>query len=411
MAFISAISNAVQAKRHAAMMREMNEQQAETTRMYMEQMDKQREQDAKNFERMMDRMDGKSQNNDDLFKTLEDDSAQKGANGSGGATAGGCEGPQCGAAAGGGAKGADGAGQTGPQAADAVGTPKNTEAPGGGEGAGSAGGPGFATAERPKNGAVDKIVEALREFAEGKGASGAEGDSGKAGDAGEKGGLKGKIDELIELLQEMLGKKEDADGPAESDGAGGKSGGCGDGAQGAGEKGAGAGADDKFDRDAALDEYSDKVDRAVERGQLTEEEGARLKGQMEGKASEGGGNAEDFDTANQNLDALAGIDSKADEVRGEIDTRVGNGELSPDAGKKAHGLIDEAEAQAKAAVLDGVDADKATGKTDAEVLSSLDDKLEKLDGDLNKLAYGQAEREAVMASQQKSAEMATLDWG
>ncbi|WP_282096240.1 DUF2680 domain-containing protein [Epibacterium ulvae] len=155
-----------------------------------------------------------------------------------------------------------------------------------------------------------------------------------------------------------------------------------------------------------LDNASNKVDKLVDQGVMTEAEGDKLKNQMERQFQRAEDKLvdnpkafdkmelPDFKGMAGKLDKLQDITKQAEENKNEVDQRVASGEISAEDGEKIKNRIDAAVEKAKQAILDPDNSNDAVDKrpaqnsqqvSDDKVLEDVDKYLDKVDDNLNRI--------------------------
>ncbi|MGL6210830.1 MAG: hypothetical protein ACRC14_13485 [Paracoccaceae bacterium] len=143
-----------------------------------------------------------------------------------------------------------------------------------------------------------------------------------------------------------------------------------------------------------------KVDARVESGDLSKDEGAKLKATMDEKVdavqngeADADGLMTEIGKLDRKINNLSKLDDRAAEVTKEIDQRVKDGELSQEAGDKAKADIKENVSNTRETLLDldgantsAKGADGETPKRDWEVRRETVATLDEIDGHLDKLA-------------------------
>lgn len=250
--------------------------------------------------------------------------------------------------------------------------------------------------------------------------------------------LASKIDTLIDLLKEVLGKRNEGgekagDKTSDADKA------IADANKHYDNAGKGSSSDGLGDKVSDLKKL---IQALIDKGIISQSEGEKLmqaldKGQADevAKALDGGGNngggapqaqgagapaqgggapqaqgagqanptqgapqsfGAQVDALGPQLEKLSQLTGQANEVKGEIDQRVKAGELTLDAGNAAKGDIDRGLEDAKRAVLQLGDSNDVHGSkiSDDQILGSVGDKLGAMDKNLDKLAASDGKADA-----------------
>ena len=188
-----------------------------------------------------------------------------------------------------------------------------------------------------------------------------------------------------------------------------------------------------------------EIDARVESGELSKEEGEKVKAKID-KKIDAAANGEveapelikEINALDNNLNKLSDLNKRSDDVTGEINQRVKDGELTKEAGDKAKADISGNVGKTRENLLDLDSTNKAAddkkAKSDDEVLADTGKSINDMDNYLNKLAglddkadaakdrIGKQVADGTMSkdegkklteqidAKQKVTELATLEW-